>query len=769
MYLVREKGQTYMTMKNLLESFRRHMNEAELEEATRASKEGVKLPSTLEQLEPYVVSDDETPTHFFQFSNVNKLGVNPSSKFNTPMGIYAYPLIKTLFDQYKMGHIPFASDRKYTIVFKTKPGSNILVAGVPSGGGAYGPISDKKYISMAKLLYTKEAATLTGNPSFYEEAAAYKTGDIFSNEPEHPFLDQTRQEDWLDEIADKFFDWLAGALSPEVLNHRWADLLDEIDQAAAMATFKRSRKEYARSVLWDILIYTIKDWASYPYEQASEYNKLVKDFRNLLGKEKIRRLKDRATSMPRSTLTGGSKEKQRYNSYVKDLTNLEALFTKKHYDMVILWLGRYMKEQGTVFDDILELMQREVRGHGAAIALDSAALHALKIPPHKYHKPRTKKLELKDIAALNKALIKNSWEQKSPNNKTAKHSRNPEEMTSSWHEMERDMLNKTNLGKLWYGSMMLARNRSYDFDRSSRHGMKVWRTILQRLWGIDGIVDMGSVGPWTGSSVLIHKSEPTQAVFFSKSALEHVTTLKNTETPKALKRRKQGQIRKIQKMLASSVKREWNEIYAGIIEDWSSSEFLKKRYERKKKLLLGADVIINNLISWAPPELSNKVLEESWWKVFSNITLDEMDSYSAAVDHSVEPMMMHVREQLSKEIFEEWHAVAMTVIFYKIKEIYGGTEYSFIGLPHKQKGQLMTYTDNILNEIHGFSKPTTHMLKKEDLIAATRKMTQLHDSINKMYLSRLTSLLAPGLSKDETLHADNKVVSAANDFLKSLK
>jgi|3_EtaG_2_1085321.scaffolds.fasta_scaffold21534_2 hypothetical protein len=95
-----------------------------LSEITRADKEGVKLPSGQEQLSKYVANP---PTHYIQFSDINKLGINPSTAFKTPVGIYSYPLSTDLFIQFVQGKLPFAQERQYVIVFKPKNISKIII------------------------------------------------------------------------------------------------------------------------------------------------------------------------------------------------------------------------------------------------------------------------------------------------------------------------------------------------------------------------------------------------------------------------------------------------------------------------------------------------------------------------------------------------------------------------------------------------------------------------------------------------------------------
>jgi len=63
-------------------------------------------------LKPYSESNDL----FIHFSDLPKLGINPQSDYNTPLGIYAYPL-KEIYKEVTNDTVPFASERKWVILF----------------------------------------------------------------------------------------------------------------------------------------------------------------------------------------------------------------------------------------------------------------------------------------------------------------------------------------------------------------------------------------------------------------------------------------------------------------------------------------------------------------------------------------------------------------------------------------------------------------------------------------------------------------------------
>lgn len=69
------------------------------------------------------------PSVFVHFSDINKLGVNPSSDFNTPIGIYAYPVSYVLSPSNNSDpfDVPFAGSRKYAHVFRVRDLDKCLV------------------------------------------------------------------------------------------------------------------------------------------------------------------------------------------------------------------------------------------------------------------------------------------------------------------------------------------------------------------------------------------------------------------------------------------------------------------------------------------------------------------------------------------------------------------------------------------------------------------------------------------------------------------
>ena len=58
---------------------------------------------------------------FVSFTELDKLGINPKSEWNTPIGIYAYPasfVVKETDTETGMDYLPFAGDSPYVNIFQ---------------------------------------------------------------------------------------------------------------------------------------------------------------------------------------------------------------------------------------------------------------------------------------------------------------------------------------------------------------------------------------------------------------------------------------------------------------------------------------------------------------------------------------------------------------------------------------------------------------------------------------------------------------------------
>lgn len=80
--------------------------------------------------------------YYISFTNIDKIGINPKSKYNTPIGIYSYPVIDEIYDNIKSKQsfskgTPFAGDAKYIWLFSPKNKENGLYLGKNYTGDDY--------------------------------------------------------------------------------------------------------------------------------------------------------------------------------------------------------------------------------------------------------------------------------------------------------------------------------------------------------------------------------------------------------------------------------------------------------------------------------------------------------------------------------------------------------------------------------------------------------------------------------------------------------
>lgn len=79
------------------------------------------LPEYLESVG--LTSQSKLKDYYITFSNVLKFGVNPSTRYDTPLGIYSYPLsadniYRNILIERNPQNIPFAGDAKYIFLFR---------------------------------------------------------------------------------------------------------------------------------------------------------------------------------------------------------------------------------------------------------------------------------------------------------------------------------------------------------------------------------------------------------------------------------------------------------------------------------------------------------------------------------------------------------------------------------------------------------------------------------------------------------------------------
>lgn len=84
------------------------------------------LNEALHDIQDYLRPYSDDSQAFVTFSNLPKLGINPQTDYNTPAGIYSYP-IQAVWPQIVKNTLPFAGERKYAVVFQPKTSQGIVI------------------------------------------------------------------------------------------------------------------------------------------------------------------------------------------------------------------------------------------------------------------------------------------------------------------------------------------------------------------------------------------------------------------------------------------------------------------------------------------------------------------------------------------------------------------------------------------------------------------------------------------------------------------
>lgn len=124
----------------------------------RYRKHTGKLYSDVDEIKQLVSNADDLMTDYaFSMLKIPKIGINPQTAYNTPAGLYCYPLFPMQFDELLTDKLPFVSDSPYVGLVKLNKSAKWLM---PGDSWIKGNFSEEEYLQFRNKL----AESVTSTP-----------------------------------------------------------------------------------------------------------------------------------------------------------------------------------------------------------------------------------------------------------------------------------------------------------------------------------------------------------------------------------------------------------------------------------------------------------------------------------------------------------------------------------------------------------------------------------------------------------------------------
>jgi hypothetical protein len=142
----------------------------QITEARRNPEQNPKV-SINQEIDDYVAEENEPA--YVSFTKVDKLGINPGSEYNTPLGIYAYPadyVQKETQNGQWMRALPFAGKSEYANLFRARDSDNIVdLVNMPAleARGYYKKLSEI-WVKISSSKEVSEAAVIAKAPKKWD-------------------------------------------------------------------------------------------------------------------------------------------------------------------------------------------------------------------------------------------------------------------------------------------------------------------------------------------------------------------------------------------------------------------------------------------------------------------------------------------------------------------------------------------------------------------------------------------------------------------------
>jgi hypothetical protein len=121
--------------------------------------------SIVDQLKPYYEKEKRSglSKYYFTFTTINKVGIKPKSAFDTPLGVYAYPMIQ-MYSFLEANEIPFAGDREFINLLELNVPDNKVLS--QSTTESQADLALKKLEELFKSEANKEGSFLRKNNKY---------------------------------------------------------------------------------------------------------------------------------------------------------------------------------------------------------------------------------------------------------------------------------------------------------------------------------------------------------------------------------------------------------------------------------------------------------------------------------------------------------------------------------------------------------------------------------------------------------------------------
>jgi len=436
---------------------------------------------------------------------IPKFGINPGSGYNTPNGIYSYPLNSRIFSQFRRGNLPYAQDKPYFSVFKVKEGANIVT--IDENGTSSLVPDEERYNEIIQKLFSEGFFSKLSSKKLPGQQDDDDAKDWWKN---YAFvIDRTHAKDYTG-IKDGFSGHYVRKYLMPHLQDLSTPLRDKRDENSKLYLaiknypFVGGQNPQDYALLSDLEI-VVQDVAALIHDWNLQYRggpnwkqrkgaaqwlfgEMMKDPGEWgMHKGHAHRTPDLEEWMENIKEIVEEDDRARMRSY-HTLVKVDVMMIRDVFDTFYNWKGE--DPEGWIFDEKEdeELMDR---------LFMQIIIQTDRIDDEIDGKRKS--------GGIRKYINFDAGEPGNPREEPF------------FRSMEESALIDTWFGKLWAVTRELSDQNAFKWSR-------IWRTL-----GIDGINDLGGG--------VIHSSEPTQAVFFAIDSVEHVKSFENKSKPDDLQHR----------------------------------------------------------------------------------------------------------------------------------------------------------------------------------------------------------------------------------------